>query len=47
MAQHRVVVAVHVVYLELLKAHIVGQPLEKLILFSKENIASFESEFLY
>lgn len=47
MTQHRVVVAIHVIYLELLKAHIIGQSLKKFILFSKQDIASLESEFLY
>ena len=47
MAQHWVVVAVHVVYLELLQAHVVGQSLKKLVLFSEQDITAFEGELLY
>ena len=47
MAQHVFVVAVHVVYLELLQAHVVGQSLEKLVLFSEQDITAFEGELLY
>ena len=43
---HCVVVAVHVVYLELFQAHIAGQTLEELALFSQRYVAAFEGQFL-
>ena len=43
---HCVVVAVHVVYLELFQAHIAGQTLEELTLFSQRYVATLKDQFL-
>lgn len=43
---HGIVVAVHVVDLELFEAHIAGQAFKELALFSQRYVAALEDQFL-
>lgn len=43
---HCIVIAVHIIYLEFLQAHVASQPLKKLTFLAQSHVTSLESQFL-